>query len=92
MELDMMKIKEMFGKSILEEIRENQEEFIQNIEYIASLGYKDVFELVEHYPETFLQDEDTFKEKVDQLLNSLGVESFEKIEENLDLWGLLDEI
>ena len=88
---DMKKIQELFGKSFIQEMGDNKETFIENIEYVVSLGYKDVFELVEHYPETFLIDSITFKEKVDHLLESLGVESFEKIEENIEIWESINE-
>ncbi len=91
MDLNMNRINEIFGKSMINEIKENKEEFIKNIQYVFSLGYKDVYELVELYPETFLMDPTIFKEKVNKLLDSLGVESFEKINENLELWGSLDE-
>lgn len=91
MKLDMNKIQDIFGKSSISEIKENKEEFIQNIEYVLSLGYKNVYELVERYPYTFLMDTDTFQEKVNDLLDSLGVDSFEKIDENMEIWGSLDE-
>ena len=91
MELDMNRINEIFGNSMIKEIRDNREDFICNIKYVLSLGYKDVYELVELYPETFLYDATIFQEKVNELLDSLGVESFEKIEENLELWGSLNE-
>lgn len=91
MELNMNRINEIFGNSMISEIKENKEEFIKNIEYVFSLGYKDTYELVELYPETFLIDSTIFKEKVNKLLDSLGVESFEILNENLELWGSLNE-
>ena len=91
MNLDMDRINEIFGKSMVLNIRDNQEDFIQNIKFIQSLGYKNVYELVELYPETFLLDSSVFQEKVELLLEKLGVESFEEIEENMDLWGSLNE-
>ena len=91
MELNMNRINEIFGNSMISEIKENKEEFIKNIEYVFSLGYKDTYELVELYPETFLIDPTIFKEKVNKLLDSLGVESFEILNENLELWGSINE-
>ena len=91
MNLDMDRINEIFGKSMVLNIRDNQEDFIQNIKFIQSLGYKNVYELVELYPETFLLDSSVFQEKVELLLEKLGVESFEAIEENMELWGSLNE-
>ena len=91
MELDMDKIREIFGTSIITEIRENKEEFLENIKYVMSKSYPDTYELVERYPHTFLMNPRDFKEKVDNLLDSLGVESFEKMGENIDIWGSLDE-
>ena len=91
MKLDMQRIQDIFGKSTIEEIRENKEDFLKNIKFVQSLGYKDVYELVELYPYTFLQTPETFQKKVQDLLDSLGVYSFEKIEENTEIWGSLDE-
>lgn len=91
MNLDMDRINEIFGKSMVLNIRDNQEDFIQNIKFVQSLGYKNVYELVELYPETFLLDTAIFQEKVELLLEKLGVESFETIEENMDIWGSLNE-
>ena len=91
MELDMNRIKEIFGNSAILEIKDNQEDFLDNIKYLISLGCPNVYELVEIYPYTFLIDTNDFKSKVKTLLDSLGVESFEKIENNLEIWGSLDE-
>ena len=91
MDLDMNRIKEIFGNSAILEIKDNEREFIDNIKYLISLGCPNVYELVEIYPYTFLIDTNDFKSKVTILLDSLGVESFEKIENNLEIWGSLDE-
>ncbi len=91
MELDMNRIKEIFGNSAILEIKDNQEDFLDNIKYLISLGCPNVYELVEIYPYTFLIEKDEFKDKVNNLLDSLGVYSFEKIENNLEIWGSLDE-
>lgn len=92
MELDMNRMNEIFGNSMILEIKENKEDFIHNIKYVYSLGYKDVYELVEQYPETFLFDSEIFEEKVNKLIDSLGIEPFTKIEENIGIWGSLNEI
>lgn len=91
MELDMNRIKDIFGNSAILEIKDNQEEFLDNIKYLISLSCPNVYELVEMYPYTFLIDTDEFKNKVNNLLDSLGIYSFEKIENNLEIWGSLDE-
>ncbi len=91
MNLDMDRINEIFGKSMIYNIQDNKEDFLQNIKYMQSLRYKKVEDLVELYPETFLLDTAIFQEKVDLLLEKLGVESFEKIEENVELWGAINE-
>lgn len=91
MEMDLERIQNIFGKSSISEIRNNKEDFLQNIEYMISLGYKDVYELVQLYPYTFLKENQEFREKVEELLDSLGVESFEKISEDTSIWGRLDE-
>ena len=88
MELDMNRIKDIFGNSAILEIKENQEDFLDNIKYLISLECPNTYELVELYPTTFLIDPSEFKEKVNILLEA---NSFDQIEDNTEIWGSLDE-
>ena len=54
---------------------------------LPKLGFKDVYDIVELYPYMFLMCEDIFKEKVNSLINKLGIEYLSILEENTTLWG-----
>ena len=91
MSLNLNTIEEVYGKSTIASIGEDIDLFTKNIMYLDSLGFKHIEDLVELYPYSFIQEEDVFKEKVQKLMDRLGVESIERIMENTELWGDVDE-
>lgn len=91
MSLNLDKIEEVYGKSTVAKIGEDLELFSNNIMYLDSIGFKHIEDLVELYPYSFIQEEDVFKDKVNKLMDKLGVESIEKIMENTELWSDVDE-
>ena len=91
MTINLNKIEEIYGKNYIYEFYDNKEEAINNINYLISLGFKDVSDIVENNPYMFLIDEKTFKEKVSNIIDKLGVEYIEKLEQDFTLWGEIDE-
>lgn len=91
MELDLYKIKDIYGNSSIYEIKDHMEEVINNMKYIKSLGFEDIYNIVEVNPYIFLIDSKIFKEKVNNLINKLGAFYFEKLEENIFLWGEIND-
>ena len=87
MKIDFKKIMEIYGTNSIYEFKENIEDVEENINYLIKLGFKNVYEIVELYPYMFLMCEDLFKEKVNILINNLGMEYLNIFEENTTLWG-----
>lgn len=90
MNLDLEKLKEIYGDSIINEISTNVGNLINNINYLKSRQFTNAEEIFERYPYAFLTNEEEFKSKVDKLITSLGVEYIEKLEEDMNLWSILE--
>lgn len=91
MKLNINKIEEIYGNSSIYELKDNMDELITNMNYLVSLGFTDVYDIVEKYPYMFLMDKKVFKERVSNLIKKLGVEYIEKLEEDFTLWGEIDD-
>ena len=91
MKLDIDKIEDIYGNSSIYELKDNMNELIENMNYLVSRGFTDVYDIVEKYPYMFLIDKKVFKEKVSNLINKLGVEFIEKLEKDFTLWGEIDD-
>ena len=91
MEIDLEKIREIYGNSSIYEISDNIDELKANMKYLYNLGIEDVLNVIELYPYMFLQERDIFKEKVDNLIDKLGTDYIEKLSEDFNLWSEVDE-
>ena len=91
MEIDLEKIIEIYGNSSIYEISDNIDELKANMKYLYNLGIEDVLNVIELYPYMFLQERDVFKEKVDELINSLGDNYLEELSNDFNLWSSVDE-
>ena len=91
MKLNLDKIEEIYGQSSIYEFYENKENVTTNINYLTSKGFKDVYDIVETYPYIFIIEPEEFKKKVSNLIEHLGVEYIEKLEEDFTLWGEIDD-
>ena len=88
--MDIDRLIEIYGDGIVNSINDNIDAFTNNIKYVESRGYRDALDLVNLYPYSFMQDEDLFREKVDLLIDNLGIDYVEQIKNNYDLWGDVD--
>ena len=89
--LDLDKVREIYGDSSIEELNDNIETLTHNMNYLIKLGFDDVYDTVSIYPYMFLIDEETFKEKVNNLIDSLGFDYIEKLAEETSLWENVNE-
>lgn len=87
MKINFKKIMEIYGNNSIYSFKDNIEDVEENINYLLKLGFKDVYDIVEQYPYMFLMCEDIFKEKVNKLINKLGIEYLSILEEDTTLWG-----
>lgn len=88
--MDIDRLTEIYGKSIARVIYDNIDAFTNNIKYLEDKSFDNIMDLVGLYPYSFIQEEDEFIEKVDALIDKLGVDYVEKINENYELWGDVD--
>lgn len=83
MNIDFNKISDTYGDSIIELIRENIEDVNENITYIIRLGFTDIEDIFERYTLIFIDSPSTFKEKINKLINELGSNYIDIIENDL---------
>ena len=88
--MNIDRLTEIYGESIARVLYDNIDTFTTNIKYLESKGYSNVLDLVGLYPYSFIQDEDDFKEKVDTLIDDLGIDYVEQLNNNFELWGDVD--
>lgn len=88
MNIDTSKIKEIYGESILNNLSDEYiyGDFINNVKYLVNLKLNDVNEIVESHFPIFLTDKETFKNKVDKLINKLGNNYIEILDEDSGIW------
>ena len=91
MKLNLNKIIEIYGEGSIYEFQENIEDVVNNINYLSKKGFRDIYDIVETNPYLFLQPSDIFEEKIEKLIEKLGVEWIEKLEEDFSLWGEVDD-
>lgn len=89
MDIDFIKIKEIYGEDIIFQTKENYEDVIENIKYLITLGFNDVEDIFEREVFLFLYDPKTFKEKITKLINDIGNNYVELIENNIELLEVL---
>ncbi len=89
MKMDIEKIKEIYGNSMLEDMSENIDTVKHNINYLHSINILDTNELVESYTPIFLYEEKEFENKINILISKLGPNYVDKIYDNL---GVLEEL
>lgn len=87
MKIDFKKLNEIYGINLIYEFKKNIDDVEENINYLIKLGFSNIYDVLELYPYMFLMTEDIFKEKVNLLIERLGVEYISLLEENTDLWG-----
>ena len=87
MKLDLETIKEVYGNSCIIGIKDYLDEVASNINYLKTKGFSNTYEILERYPLLFVDTNDIFKEKIDFLINKLGNNYIEILNNNMDLWG-----
>ena len=91
MKLDTDKLKEIYGESILYDIKENLEDISDNMNYLKTKKFTDIYDIFETNPYLFFNTPDVFQNKVNSLIEKLGVDYIEKLENNYNLWGEVDD-
>ena len=88
-ELDRQKIEIIHGEGIYELLEQNIENVRKNVEYMDEKGFTDTMDLLERVPTLFVNDEKTFKNKINKLIEKMGKNYVEEIENDI---GILEDI
>ena len=83
MDIDYDKIKEIYGNDILSEIISNKEDIIKNLYYFYQLGFEDVEDIFERQVMIFICSNDEFINKINNLINKIGNNYIDEIENNI---------
>lgn len=89
MKINFDKIEHIYGKSVIDSIYDMKEDVIKNVEYIYMLGFNDTEDIFERQALVFICEHNEFKTKINKLINKLGTNYVEMIEEDI---SLLDEL
>ena len=90
MKIDFEKIEEIYGSSVIEEIKNNSKDILENIQYLKELNINDIEDIFERYPLIFICDKNEFKNKVDKLISKIGINYVDMLDNDMELWeGLM---
>lgn len=86
MEINYKKILEIHGMDIINQIKENAKDVVYNMDYLNTLEFTDVIDILERYPEIFICDKNEFKEKINSFIKKVGINYIELLENDIGLW------
>ena len=89
MKIDFEKIEEIYGNSVIDEIKNNLNDILENIKYLKYLKINDIEDIFERYPFIFICDKNEFKSKVDKLILKIGINYIDMLDNDMELWGEL---
>ncbi len=87
MKVDIEKIQNLYGESIIIEMKDNFGNVIDNLSYLKKNKIINYDEILENYPYLFILSPISFQKKTNQLLTKLGNHYNEILEKNISLWG-----
>ncbi len=87
--IDFNKINELYGIDVLKDIKTNEHDVIKNLMYFAILGFDDTIDIFERKALVFIDDNISFKSKIDKLIDKIGINYVDEIENNIDLLDLV---
>ena len=89
MNIDLEKINEIYGIEMIKLIKNNLNNVNKNLNYFNTIGFDDYFDYFEKLPMLFIIDFSEFKIKIDTLINKLGHDYVDIIENDI---GILEDI
>ena len=90
MNVNLEKIREIYGQSTIYDLNDNLDNVIENLSILNKYKFKNIYEMLEMNPYLFLLPSEEFEEKVEKMVKKLGVEYIEKIENNIFIWGEIE--
>lgn len=86
MKIDFGKIRELYGEEALLTCKENIDYLVENINYLIKLGFEDYEDIIERFPLAFIEEPSIVKERIDKLIQRLGVEYLDILNEDMSLF------
>ena len=83
MNINFNNIKDTYGDSVVLLIRDNIDDVNENISYLKKLNFTDIEDIFERFVLLFLNTPSEFKDKFDKLINELGDDYVDIIENDL---------
>ena len=90
MEINLEKLEEIYGKSLVKEMRDDIENLIENMKYLDKLEFDDIYDIIEINPYLFLIDNNEFIKRINNLITSLGIEYLQILAEDTSYWGNIE--
>ena len=84
MKIDLNNLREVYGDEILDIINDNMDIIEENIKTMRELGFDDVEGILERNIDAFLYFPKNFKEKMQKLIQSIGANYVEIIENDVN--------
>ena len=89
MNINLDKIKDIYGLELLDLVKENIEDINKNINYLIYLNFNDIEDIFERYTPIFICEHKEFRQKMAKLVNKMGIDYVDIIENDL---GILEEL
>lgn len=90
MEINLEKLEEIYGKSLVKEMHDDIENLIENMKYLDKLEFDDIYDIIEINPYLFLIDNNEFIKRINNLITSLGIEYLQILAEDTSYWGTIE--
>ena len=90
MEINLEKLEEIYGKSLVKEMHDDIENLIENMKYLDKLEFDDIYDIIEINPYLFLIDDNEFIKRINNLITSLGIEYLQILAEDTSYWGNIE--
>ena len=90
MEINLEKLEEIYGKSLVKEMHDDIENLIENMKYLDKLEFDDIYDIIEVNPYLFIIDNNEFIKRINNLITSLGIEYLQILAEDTSYWGNIE--
>lgn len=90
MEINLEKLEEIYGKSLVKEMHDDIENLIENMKYLDKLEFDDIYDIIEVNPYLFLIDNNEFIKRINDLITFLGIEYLQILAEDTSYWGNIE--
>lgn len=90
MEINLEKLEEIYGKSLVKEMHDDIENLIENMKYLDKLEFDDIYDIIEINPYLFLIDNNEFIKRINNLITSLDIEYLQILAEDTSYWGNIE--